>query len=136
MEVCGGWYANRLRHSALLEVSYADGVSNHQGHVARIVEPDAADHFEWPEALDRCALASTAAFVSWLKEVNETSEMSWRHLKTLYLEYCCIARRNPLSDRRLQIGLKKNGVVSSRTKLKVKGDQLHRPSVYLVCAGN
>ena len=94
------------------------------------------DVFEWPESLDGCAPAATVAFVEWLKAVGETQEMSWQHLRALYLEYCCIARRNPLSDRRLQIGLKQNGVVSSRPKVKVKGDQLHRPSIYRICAGN
>ena len=92
--------------------------------------PSSEDNeFDWPEDLSGCAPAATHAFVTWLKEVNETGEMSWKHLKVLYLEYCCIARRNPLSDRRLQIGLKQNGVVSSRPKVKVKGDQLHRPSI-------
>lgn len=98
--------------------------------------PNSEDEFEWPDSLNHCDSAATNLFVQWLKDVGETGEMSWRHLKTLYLEYCCMARRKPLSDRALQIKLKKCGVVSKRPKLIAKAGALHRPSVYLVCAGN
>lgn len=93
------------------------------------------DEFDWPDSLDHCVPADTLHFASWLRSIDERTEITWRRLKTLYLEYCCVHSRKPLRDRQLQCALKSCGVHSYRPPAKLKNDQQHRPTYYRVLTG-
>lgn len=75
--------------------------------------------------------ANTAAFVGWLREINEFGEMPKRRLLSLYAEFCENAFE-PVSTGRLMRQLGECGVVKRRLAPRVVHGKYHSPTVYRV----
>ena len=84
-------------------------------------------------SFDSRRVASTAQFVSWLRDVAGGEELSLTRLLGLYFEFCEFREQRPLSERRLLNALAKHGGVQKwRPTAVVAGGRQHRPTVYWV----
>lgn len=77
-------------------------------------------------------VASTSGFVTWLRDHGQARWFSHRTLLTLYLEYCILTERRPLSTRKLVNTVKDHGIETSRPPAKVVGGKLQRRIFYRV----
>ena len=75
--------------------------------------------------------ANTAAFVCWLREINEFGEMPKRRLLSLYAEFCENAFE-PVSTGRLMRQIGECGVVKRRLAPRIVHGKYHSPTVYRV----
>ena len=81
----------------------------------------------------RCPLppAETAAFIDWLREINEFGELTRRRLLSLYAEFCDNAFA-PVTSRRLLLQISACGVVKRRLSATKVNGKYHSPTVYRV----
>lgn len=77
-------------------------------------------------------VASTREFVRWLRDMCETYPLSLRKLLSLYVEFCEVTERRPLSTRQLLNRIKDHGVETRRPSAAVVGGRMHRPTTYQV----